>query len=104
MNDWIIFALLIISIIEIIFIIFRIKFNKYVWLPQKIGAIIIGCFIGFFHLFWITNNPIGGESFIFYWGRLIYEFYIICSIAIFFLINSLVSKLIDKFAESEVSE
>lgn len=104
MNDWIIFGLFVICIIEIIFITFRIKFNKFEWLPQKLGAIIMGIFIGLFHLIFLTNNATIGEPIIFYWDRLIYEFYGICLIIIFFIANYLISRLIDKFALGRKTE
>ena len=104
MNDWIIFGLLMLVIIEIIFIILRIVDNDNNWIFHKIMSIIGAIIVGLIQLMILIDNQLIGEKLIFHWHRLIYELYIIIAIVTLFIINYLISKFINKFAKKRDEE
>ena len=98
MNDWIIFGLLMLVVLEAMFILIRVRSESDDWVFHKFIAIFFTTFIGLFQLVILTENTDIGEPIIFRWEFLLYEFYIILAVITIFIINYFISRLVDKFA------
>lgn len=97
-TDQIILGLIWIIISEIIFIIFRIFIMEHEdWIQTKLISFLIGGFAMFIqYTIVVADNYTESTEVIYHWNRLIYEVYGIVGIALLFLINYGISKLIDK--------
>lgn len=99
MNNWIMFGLLMLVVLEVIFILIRVRSESDDWVFHKIISLFITFFIAGFQLIIVTENTDIGEPIIFRWEFLFYEFYIILAVITIFIINYFISRLVDKFAK-----